>query len=326
MTRRIAREVRAEAVGWHLRLRDGGPDDWDLFVHWLEEDPANSDAFDAVQRAEAAITAETLPEHGMAAPANDDERLPAGAASTSVRRGHWLTGFAALAAVLLVAFLALPLLRGGPDRFEIATAAGRHRTVDLGDGSTAVLNGSTRIVLDRNDPRSVELAAGEATFTVRHDANRPFTVIAGDHSVQDTGTRFNLVAESGRFELAVIEGSVIFEPEGARVPLSAGQSLAVRGNSRPVVSRDDPSRFAGWQRGRLSYTASPLEAVAADLSRSVGTTLRVDPAIRSLPFTGSIRIVGDQNATIADFAATLGLRARREGNGWLIEPQARAPH
>jgi len=318
--------VRAEAIGWHLRLRDGGPDDWDLFVHWLEDDPANSDAFDAVQRAETATTAEILPEHGMAAPANDDDRLPDEATSTPVRRGRWLTGFAALAAVLLVAFLALPLLRSGPDRFEVATAAGQRRTVDLGDGSAAVLNGSTRLVLDRNDTRSVELAAGEATFTVHHDENRPFTVTAGDHSVQDTGTRFNVVAEPGRFELTVIEGSVIFEPEGARVPLSAGQALAVRGNGRPVVSREDPAQFAGWQRGRLNYTSAPLEAVAADLSRSVGTPLRVDPAIRALPFTGSISIVGDQNETIADFAATLGLRARRAGNGWLIEPQARAPH
>jgi transmembrane sensor len=325
MTQRTAQEVRAEAIGWHLRLREDSPGDWDDFVRWLEEDPANSHAFDAVQRADAAVTPASMPAHGLPEPANDDRAGLSPRKSWSAG-GYLRFGAGALVASLLLMVFIWPVLGGrGPDRHEIATVAGQHRTVDLGDGSAAVLYGSTRLILDHNDPRSVELAAGEATFTIRHDQTRPFTVVADGHRLQDVGTRFNLIAEPGRFEVAVIEGAVLYDPEGRRVSLGAGQALAVRGDREPVLSRDDPTRFAGWRNGRLNYTSAPLEAVASDLSRSLGTRLRVDPRLRALSFTGSIRIQGDRDATIAAFAATLDLRARREGDSWLIEPQARAP-
>lgn len=326
MTQQTPQEIRGEAIAWHLRLREDATADWDMFVHWLEQDPAHSDAFDAVAHADAAIRSELVPLHGQPMPANDDDRdeVPAPAHKNWSRR--WAAGLVAVAAMALLALIALPMLRGGADRYEIATAAGQRRNVDISDGSSAMLNGGTRLILDRNDPRSVELAAGEATFTVRHDDARPFTVVAGEHRVQDVGTRFNLIREPGRFEVAVIEGSVLYDPESARVPLAAGQSLTVRAGVQPVLTRGDPAGFAGWQRGRLSYTAAPLDAVASDLSRATGSEVRVNPDIRTLPFTGSIRIEGDHGRTITNFAATLGLQARRAGNGWLIEPHVRAPH
>src|SRR5438128_1707629 len=226
MTQRTPQEIRGEAIAWHLSLRDGAPADWEAFVQWLEQDSAHSDAYDAVSRADAAIMADAVPLHSEPRPANDEDRDEAPARRTVRRR--WVTGFAALAAVLLIALLTFPLLRGGPDRYEIATATGQHRTVDLGDGSLAMLNGGTRLILDRNDARAVELAAGEATFTVRHDDARPFTVVAGDHRVRDVGTRFNLIHEPGRLEIAVIEGSVLYDPDSARVSLVRGQALILR--------------------------------------------------------------------------------------------------
>ncbi len=326
MTQQTPQEIKGEAIAWHLRLRDGAAAEWDAFVDWLEQDPAHSDAFDAISRADAAIEAEAVPLHGQPTPANNDDRDE----TSAPERGAWgrrrAVGLAAVAALFLLALVTLPMLRGGPDRYEIATTAGQHRNVDLGDGSSAILNGGTRLILDRNDPRAVELAEGEATFTVRHYDAHPFTVVAGEHRVQDVGTRFNLIREPGRFEVAVIEGAVLYNPEGARVPLTAGQALTVRTGARPALSRADPAGFAGWQSGRLSYTAAPLKAVASDLSRATGGEVRVAPEIRALPFTGTIRIEADHGATITTFAATLGLQARRAGNGWLIEPRARAPH
>jgi transmembrane sensor len=324
MTQRTPSELRGEAIAWHIRLRDGAPEDWEWFVQWLGQDPAHSDAFDAISAADAAITPDAVPERGRPMAANDEwDGEPAPQPGRS--GGRWAMGLAAVAALFLLAFFTLPMPAGGPDRFEIVTAAGQRRAVDLGDGSSAMLNGTTRLILDRNDPRHAELAVGEAAFTVRHDPDRPFTVVAGEHRVQDVGTRFNLIRDSGRFEVAVIEGAVLYDPEGAHVPLAAGQALAVRGSERPRLSRDDPSHFAGWQRGRLNYTSTPLDAVASDLARAVGAEVRVDPVIRALPFTGSIRIDGDHGATITNFAATLGLQAHRAGNGWLIEPRGRAP-
>ncbi len=49
---------------------------------------------------------------------------------------------------------------------------------------------------------------GEALFTVVHEANRPFEVVAGGERIRDLGTRFNVYAEPGRVVVAVLEGQV----------------------------------------------------------------------------------------------------------------------
>lgn len=58
---REAEGIQAEAIEWHIRLRDGRDEDWEAFVQWLEGDPARSDAYDAVVRADAAVTPEMIP-------------------------------------------------------------------------------------------------------------------------------------------------------------------------------------------------------------------------------------------------------------------------
>jgi transmembrane sensor len=319
MTEQAQPDIRTEAIAWHIRLRGGRAADWEAFVRWLEGDPARSDAYDAIALADAALTADAVPAAAILAAANDDS-----AANGWGRSRRWATAFAAVAAVLLIALIAIPWLNARPDRYEVATAAGQRRTVPTGDGGTVALNGATRLILDRNDPRYAELAAGEATFTVPHDAARPFVVAAGAHRVQDAGTTFNLVSDHDRFSVEVIEGAVLYDPGGAAVPLAAGQTLRADQAGHAVIGRQDPGTMAGWRRGQLSYTGAPLETVASDLSRSVGAEVTLDRDIRALPFTGSIRVEPNPAATVTGFAATLGLRARRTGNSWLIEPQSRS--
>ena len=183
-----------------------------------------------------------------------------------------------------------------------------------------MLNGSTRLILDRNDPRYAELASGEATFTVRHDDAHPFTVVSGDHQVQDVGTVFNLISDHGDFSVEVIDGAVLYNPGREAVSLSAGQTLTRPAGSQAVVARGDPQAMAGWRRGQLSYAGMPMRRVASDVSRTLGVPVSVSGSAASLPFTGSIRIQRDSAATVGDLASSVGLRARRTDTGWTIEP------
>src|SRR6185436_8428609 len=105
--------------------------------------------------------------------------------------------------------------------YEVATAAGEQRSVPLGDGSVVALNGGTRLILDRRNPRFAELAAGEATFTIRHDSAAPFVVAAGEHRIHDLGTAFNMVHEGDRLVVEVIEGAVRYDPHAAAISLTA---------------------------------------------------------------------------------------------------------
>lgn len=317
MTDAADMNLRNEAISWHLRLRDGVAADWDAFVTWLEADPAHANAYDAVARADAAFHPSLLP---SAVAANDDapERR-------SWRIGRWAGIAAALALLVAAALLLLPRFGSRPDRYEIATANGERRAIALGDGSRVELNGATRLVLDRADPRYAELAAGEAAFTIRHDPARPFTVRAGEHRIQDLGTSFDLVHEPRRFEVGVIEGAVLVDPDGGRVRLGAGQVLRAEADGPAVLARADAETIGGWRRGQLSYRAAPLARVAEDLSRSLGHAVSLDPPLRLRPFTGSIRLGADEAATLSGFAASLGLRARRDGRNWSIGPDAPSP-
>src|SRR5262249_1651311 len=69
-----------------------------------------------------------------------------------------------------------------------ATAKGQHQHVVLADGSSVDLDAETRltVAMSRGE-RRVTLADGQAIFDVRHDANRPFVVAAGDRLIRDLG-------------------------------------------------------------------------------------------------------------------------------------------
>jgi transmembrane sensor len=62
MTEQAQHHILAEAIEWHVRLRDGSAAaDWEAFILWLEADPARSAAYDDVVRADAALGPEAFP-------------------------------------------------------------------------------------------------------------------------------------------------------------------------------------------------------------------------------------------------------------------------
>jgi transmembrane sensor len=173
-----------------------------------------------------------------------------------------------------------------------------------GGGGVVALDGGTRLILDRANARFAALAAGEATFAIRHHSDHPFVVRAGGHRINDPGTIFNIMRDGDRLVVEVIEGAVRYDPHEAAIPLTAGQTLAIEERGEPpLVGRRDPNSIAGLRHGRLSYRGEPLARVARDLTRSLGARAPVDPGV----------------------AASLGMEARRDGSGWRIGPVARAP-
>jgi transmembrane sensor len=195
-----------------------------------------------------------------------------------------------------------------------------------GGGSVVALDGGSRLILDRAKARFAELAAGEASFAIRHDSDHPFVVLAGNRRINDPETTFNIVHDGDRLVVEVIEGAVRYDPHEAAISLTAGQTPAIeeRGES-PLVGRRDPNAIAGLRHGRLSYRGEPLARVARDLTRSLGARAPVDPGAAAMPFTGSVRVAGGARTVLAGFAASLGMEARRDGSGWRIGLVSRAP-
>ena len=90
------------------------------------------------------------------------------------------------------------------------TAVGETRVVNLADGTQAMLNANTQMVVSYAPRvREVYLSYGEASFQVAHETWRPFNLYAGKRRMQAMGTTFNVrMLSQDNTELTVTGGQV----------------------------------------------------------------------------------------------------------------------
>jgi transmembrane sensor len=300
-----------EAIGWHMRLSAAcvPTEDWAAFTDWLEADPANAHAYDAVALADAdlsdSLRAAALPAH------NDNEPVPA--------RWYQRRGLLAVAASAVLALLASPFLLPGRSLQNYETRPGETRVIALADGSEIAMNGGTRLSLDAKASRFARVESGEALFTIRHDAANPFVVETADSTLRDLGTIFNVRQDDDGLDVAVAAGAVQYNPSDEAVTINAGNHLTVS-HERPVpqLAAVEPGTVAGWRSGRLSYQSSSLRAIAADLERSLGARVKVSHELDDRRFSGVIFIDRDQKRFFRRLESLLGVRARPTAQGWQL--------
>ena len=318
--------VRAQAISWHIRLRDGRAGDWEEFAEWLALDPQHSTAYEEVALGDRGIdpvlAAWASSQTGLA---NDNWS----AAGTLTTRRSWIIGgmSAAVAAAVALVLVLTPVAQSSAGLYDVTTPPGQQRVIALAGGDRIALNGGTRIRLDRSNPRFASLAYGEAAFKVVHDPKSPFTLQLGDSRLVDVGTAFNVIVGPAGHTVEVAEGVILYNPDGERIALAAGQTLTSKTREHGItLSHKPPADVGGWQRGRLSYRSSPLSDVAADLSRSLGTNVVVQPGIASRSFTGTIEIDRDEDRMFPRLAQLLDVDARRSGSGWTLGPSKEPAH
>lgn len=298
------------AIGWHIRQAemDGGA--WAEFVAWLEASPAHASAYDRVATLDRLLP--DLPAIPFAA--NDDAPRP--------RRWIWNVGGTAIAAG--VAALLLPMvLPHSAQPYEFHTKVGERRTVQLADGTRIEMSGDTRLGLDHANMRVASLESGEAVFHVRHDARDPFTLRSGALTVRDVGTVFDVIRAGPQLDVAVAEGSVMFEPKGDAILLKPGQKLTAREDNHSVtLSSVAPDLVGSWRDGRLSFAGEPLSSVFDSLHRAYGVQVKLEGDLPTRPFTGMVAVTGAGEKDIPHLAALIGATWRRSGDQWILAPGA----
>jgi transmembrane sensor len=306
--REMNNSLHRRAIEWHVRLRDGDDATWAAFAQWLEEDARHRQAYDAIEQTDLALEP-LLPQVGFPKDTQADAR-PA--------RRWWVAG-GALAASIIAVLLFLPQLRSS--RYEVSTVPGQRRTIVLDATTQVLLNGATRMIFDRENPRFAALTSGEALFRVRHDTAKPFTVEVGSVRIKDVGTVFNVVSDSGQVRVAVGEGEILYSTQSKEVPLAAGQALWGASDSATVhLSTAAPASVGAWQRGLLVYSGEPLSQVAADLGRSLGVPITVSSAIEARPFSGVIVLEGAGPQQLARLRLALHVDLEIGAAGWTMKP------
>jgi transmembrane sensor len=294
-----------EAEAWHSALELGDAD-WGGYTLWLEVDPLHREAFDAV-----ALTHRIVDERV----GNLDMPVPVvepAAIATAVSRRRWL--FGAVAATVALAFGVSTFWLHPPDRIY-ATSQGESRQIALGAGISVDLAPASRLVVTGGNVAELELAKGEAVFTVAHDPGRKLAIRAGEYVVGDIGTTFGVNLSDQAVKVGVAEGRLTVTPkDGDATTVSSGQQLiAPRSGGSLRLSQVAPPDVGSWRQGRLVYSDTPLTVVAADISRYSGKAIEVDPAIGGQSFSGVLAI-GDGSKLLANLADIAGLAYEEKGN------------
>ncbi|AIT79712.1 FecR family protein [Novosphingobium pentaromativorans] len=305
--------IEEEAIAWHIRLAQDDDDVWDRFAEWLEADPRNNAAYEAIADADRALDG-VAREMAVRETDNVQPEIKTVRVGWSSSRG-W-----GIAASLVLIFGTAWFGYGQfDDSYEVTTRAGEMRRFALADGTRIAVNGGTRLILHRRDPRSAQLLAGEARFIVQHDDTHPFTLNVDGQRIVDVGTVFNVRKTPRALRVEVAEGAVRFESGEVRLRLNAGDTLdadaqTLREGSRPVSS------IGSWVDGKLVYHSRSLADVSVDLSRALGIAIELAPDVSTRSFTGIIQLDGDDETVRARVEQLLGLKVDKTADGWTISP------
>ena len=307
------RIIERDALDWLVRVNDPDFDQWDAWESWLAADARHAEVYWRLAEAEGDAV-EAL----KTAPARTLPTMRAGRGFVFPRRAVIAAAVGALA--LGVAWIGWS---ARPQPWLIETAPGEQRTVTLADGSQVVLDGATRLALDRRKPRQVSLEAGRALFEVEHDDAHPFLVAVGDTTLTDLGTVFDVTRLQDGARVSVSEGSVQVDAGSARTVLNPGDSVvsSARGLERGSISPED---IDAWREGRLSWNDARMTVVAQDLGRALNRPVSVAPALANRRFSGSLTTTAPTADQKSRLELLLGVTITETGEGWRLEPR-RAP-
>ena len=308
-------EVRAELQKW----LDSGPKNHAVFLR-LEKSWRRADYLKNVKPLDGEVNENVL------------DTFP-GALSPEAQKARQKRSRRALSLAIAASVLLAGVLGGGlwitlmhAEGQVFKTDLGGFQRIALQDGSTALLNTNSELhVHITKDRRQIELARGEALFTVSHDVDRPFDVKAGDTVVRAVGTAFSVrLGEQKQVDIIVTEGRVAINPpdgspnkllaQTVALPqlstLRAGEEVRVKSHKLQVqkVDDEDISRKLSWTKGRLFFDHLTMEEAVAEFSQYNRRRLIIaDPAIAQL------RISGVFDATDLDSfveaLGTIGIRA-----------------
>lgn len=293
---------REAALDWLVQTNDPEFAAWDEFTAWLEQDPANADAYHALADSEAEMRplVEAVPT--IEGPMRRPER----------RRLALVAGIAVLAA----AATAIVVPRLAP--VDHSTGPGEVRVVSLGGQDQLVMNGDTRIELAGFDRRTVRLEQGQVLLRLRDAEEDKIELLAGDLRLVDIGTVFEVSRDGRETRVLVSEGAVVADPDGAKLKLAAGQRLDTEDGATVLQAMPaEISSVGSFERGQLTYLDEPVAHVVADLRRSTGIDFSTSTAISGRRFTGTLS-VAEVKRDPRSLESLLGISMERSGQGWKL--------
>ncbi|HEY9155620.1 MAG TPA: FecR domain-containing protein [Opitutaceae bacterium] len=285
--------INARAAAW-LAQRDGGwtARDERSFSEWIAEDPRHAAAFERLNGVWQQLGALKNYRPNTSIHPDPDllARLPRERLTRTMPRLSWAAPIAAMAAVLLFAFVLLSRnlnFRWRGDGQRYTTPVGGFSRITLADGSVMEMNADTRVqVAFEAEQRRVFLERGEAHFTVARDPSRPFWVESNGFGVRAVGTAFDVHLTPQGIDVLVTAGRVKLVTESHQeidsAPIvGAGWRAVLNSTQKGVAKLEKMSgpemrSILAWQSSRLSFVEMPLSEVVEEFNERNDLQLRLE--------------------------------------------------
>ncbi|MFC4313750.1 FecR family protein [Steroidobacter flavus] len=201
--------------------------------------------------------------------------------------------FATAAALALAIGLGLIVVNGHWTA-DYRTASGQQRSITLDDGSSVRMDSGTALDVDYSPgSRNITVRAGQASFEVMPDHDRPFVVHAGKVTATAVGTVYSVRRDQSVTDVVVSEGVVsVTTPDDGSVYVSAGEHARYDLDSEVLArERTNIDNALAWQRGVLVFELAPLEDVIAELTRHhAGYIVIASPKLRRRQVSGVFQV------------------------------------
>ncbi|MBW1927282.1 MAG: FecR domain-containing protein [Deltaproteobacteria bacterium] len=329
----IAKDQRLEqAARWLVRSQDKDftPEDKKQMTAWLNEAPANREAFEEM--------CETWEHMGVLTPVLAPISIHPYKAKKYAGVKAILSRFkesknrvaVAVAAMAVLVLLCLPVFRTyffqqAETIHAYKTMIGEQKILTLSDGSILKMNVRSALSVRMSSLlRQVELNEGEIFFAVAVDPDRPFEVRIPNGLIRVLGTAFNVKSRSGRVAVDVERGRVLVKdaPKGTgdmragRVTLAAGQGVDIDPSGH--LSRLRPSdmkQVLAWQNRQAVFKNTPLEQVLRELELYHDVRVKLAcPELEAKGITGTFDM-RDLDQTLEVIMAATSLQAERQADG-----------
>jgi transmembrane sensor len=214
----------------------------------------------------------------------------------------------ATAIVFTLYFFANPLSKKQDHAFQktmlYKTGMGQRLTVDLPDGSVAILNSNSRMIIGRdfNEASRTVILNGQAYFRVAKNKKREFVVKSGDFSATALGTSFYFHGnnEDAEYKVDLLEGKLKLESiknnQISQSILNAGEEGSWQKNTCAFSkSSANQALHKQWLTGKLSFRNMAAGDVFNFLSKWYGVEI-----LAAHPRLSTVRLTGDYDKQSMD--------------------------
>lgn len=225
----------------------------------------------------------------------------------------------ATAAVLTGILVGIGIFYQKNQPISINTPYGQLKTIILPDSSLVTLNANSTIKYNKNwsknEIREVWIE-GEAFLKVKHlhkvgkvQQKERFVVHTGEVRVEVLGTSFNVNDRRGRTEVALLEGKISLDLNGAHAKpliLAPGDIVAVD-KGKLIKKPINVAEYASWKDGRLYFKNVPIAKVFNYFEDIYGYKVIVnDPDLLNKKVSGSLS-TQNEHVLFKAFAMSLNI-------------------